>query len=252
MIGNLDIRQIGDPILQHPTNTADYHDHNMLQYYLSIMSSASNKYGGVGISCNQCKNITAPVAISVIGTNDPKARAAAQKRYPGEEIPYATPVINLEIISYGNENYYPTYGEGCLSVYGSLRGKVKRYRSIMVRYRDVDGNAVDKQYTGFAAHIMQHEYDHLLGVVFLQKIFTDCTQTQISVISDIVEQEIHNRRNMNNAASNVKDINSEPILVFDRDGDSVIFDNQELRIALTSLNNDTLLGIKTILSKVSI
>ena len=59
--------------------------------------------------------------------------------------------------------------EGCLSIPG-LRGVVPRARRIKVRGRTVDGEALSLTADGFHARVIQHEFDHLDGVVFLDRM----------------------------------------------------------------------------------
>lgn len=59
--------------------------------------------------------------------------------------------------------------EGCLSV-PSIRGKVKRYTSIEITYYNENGEKVIKQLKGFTARLVQHECDHLDGIVFLERV----------------------------------------------------------------------------------
>lgn len=59
--------------------------------------------------------------------------------------------------------------EGCLSV-PSIRGKVERYTSIEVTYYNENGEKVIKQLKGFTARDVQHECDHLDGIVFLERV----------------------------------------------------------------------------------
>jgi peptide deformylase len=59
--------------------------------------------------------------------------------------------------------------EGCLSVPG-LRGLVPRYRRLKVRARTVDGRRLSLTAGGFQARVIQHENDHLDGVVFLDRM----------------------------------------------------------------------------------
>jgi peptide deformylase len=56
--------------------------------------------------------------------------------------------------------------EGCLSIPG-LREDVLRYSTIRIKYYDVDWNEYDEVYTGFTARVLQHEYDHLDGIMFV-------------------------------------------------------------------------------------
>lgn len=59
--------------------------------------------------------------------------------------------------------------EGCLSV-GTLRGKVSRYKHIRYRGYDVNGQLIEREVSDLHARVLQHEYDHLEGVIFLDKV----------------------------------------------------------------------------------
>ena len=59
--------------------------------------------------------------------------------------------------------------EGCLS-YPDLMLKVSRPASIRVRFQDPYGNWITKQFAGMSARVFQHEYDHLIGVDFTDKV----------------------------------------------------------------------------------
>ncbi len=59
--------------------------------------------------------------------------------------------------------------EGCLSV-GTLRGKVSRYKHILYRGYDAEGRLIEREAHDLHARVLQHEYDHLEGVIFLDKV----------------------------------------------------------------------------------
>ena len=59
--------------------------------------------------------------------------------------------------------------EGCLSIPG-LRGLVPRSQRIRVRYQTLEGGLVDREFTDFVARVIQHEDDHLHGLVFLDRL----------------------------------------------------------------------------------
>ena len=59
--------------------------------------------------------------------------------------------------------------EGCLSI-PDMRGKVPRHKSIRVQALDPNGAALDFVATGFHARVVQHEYDHLNGKVYLDRM----------------------------------------------------------------------------------
>ncbi len=77
--------------------------------------------------------------------------------------------INPEIIRTGETEGY--YSEGCLSIPGIFE-EVKRPEKIEVRYRDIHFNPVEEVLDGIAARIFQHEYDHLQGMLFIDRLPT--------------------------------------------------------------------------------
>ena len=89
------------------------------------------------------------------------------ERYPDEvEIPFTVlinPIINIlspEMID---------GWEGCLSVPG-LRGLVPRYNKIEYKGHDVNGGCITRVVEGFHARVIQHEYDHLDGILYPQRL----------------------------------------------------------------------------------
>jgi peptide deformylase len=85
-----------------------------------------------------------------------------------EDITLANTVLinpTLELI--GDER--PLGWEGCLSIPG-LRAAVPRARRIRYRGVDCDGNVTEREVTGFHARIVQHEYDHLDGILYTMRM----------------------------------------------------------------------------------
>ena len=93
-------------------------------------------------------------------------------RYPNEEPIPATTLINPVIKPLGNEQQLGW--EGCLSVPG-MRAQVPRWMHIQYTGFDVLGRAITRQVSGFHARVVQHECDHLLGVLYPFKV-TDFSQ----------------------------------------------------------------------------
>ncbi len=60
--------------------------------------------------------------------------------------------------------------EGCLSVPFDYRADVKRHESVRVKYTNLDGSLVDEIWSDFPAIVIQHEFDHLEGVLFIDHI----------------------------------------------------------------------------------
>ena len=76
-------------------------------------------------------------------------------------------MINPRLISHSEDRVKDW--EGCLSVPG-IRGLVSRYRVINVEYTNREGKLERQELTDFMARIFQHEYDHLEGIVFLDRV----------------------------------------------------------------------------------
>ena len=75
--------------------------------------------------------------------------------------------INPQIYAYGDE--MDDYEEGCLSI-PTIREIVTRPTSIKIRYQDLKGKAYDEEVDGFLARVIQHEYDHLEGILFVDHL----------------------------------------------------------------------------------
>ena len=80
---------------------------------------------------------------------------------------YKKAFINPEIYAFSNEK--KNYDEGCLSFPG-IRADVPRALAIKMRYLDTDFTAHDEEFRGLRAWVIQHEYDHLQGVVFTDRV----------------------------------------------------------------------------------
>ena len=88
-------------------------------------------------------------------------------RYPDAPDMPAVTMINPEIIEYSTETCLGE--EGCLSV-PEQRGQVERAYAVKARYFTVQGEQVEQFYEGFPARIVQHEIDHLNGILFTERL----------------------------------------------------------------------------------
>ncbi|PRD41912.1 peptide deformylase [Phyllobacterium phragmitis] len=100
----------------------------------------------------------------------------------GEPAPHI--LFNPEIVETSDEQ--STYQEGCLSV-GDFRGEVRRPATISVRYLDVEGNEKVLAADGLLATCIQHEIDHMDGVLFLDYLPAEERDAIVSQV--LAEQE---------------------------------------------------------------
>lgn len=94
--------------------------------------------------------------------------------------PYLMCLINPKIKPLAEDK--STYWEGCLSVPG-MRGKVTRPNKLEVKSFDAQGNSQDFVAEGFAATVIQHECDHLLGKLYIDRM-TDLTTLSFNKEAD--------------------------------------------------------------------
>ncbi|WP_164217863.1 peptide deformylase [Virgibacillus sp. YIM 98842] len=83
---------------------------------------------------------------------------------------YSYGMVNPKIISHSVEKAYLAGGEGCLSVDRNVEGYVPRYARITVKATDQNGETVKLRLKGYAAIVVQHEIDHLNGIMFYDHI----------------------------------------------------------------------------------
>lgn len=113
---------------------------------------------GLGIAAQQ---IGINKRIIVVG-----AKKENIKYNDAEEIPLMA-MINPTWRKISNET--DIQYEGCMSV-PIIRGKVERYKDIELTYYDENGNEIIKQLHGFFSRLVQHECEHLDGILFLEKV----------------------------------------------------------------------------------
>lgn len=87
--------------------------------------------------------------------------------YSTTKKPIVTAFINPHILSHSD--VLCTLEEGCLSLPHQF-AKVKRPRSIVIEYQNENGKTLKKSFTGWDARILQHEIDHLNGILFIDLI----------------------------------------------------------------------------------
>jgi peptide deformylase len=114
-------------------------------------------YGGIGIAAPQ---VGVDLSMAMI-------ELTSQNRYGEEDHLPLTVFINPKIEYLTDEKQ--GFWEGCLSVPG-LRGFVERPRRIKVSYMDLEGQQQEIKAEGFLATVLQHELDHLEGILYVDRI----------------------------------------------------------------------------------
>jgi peptide deformylase len=156
------VLRMGEPLLLEKAQPITQFDTPELHALILDMQDTMNAMDGAGIAAPQI-GVSLQVVIFGVGGNP---------RYPdAEQVPY-TVLINPKLNFVGDE--IEDGWEGCLSVPG-LRGIVPRYTRLHYTGFDQFGNAIDRLVSGFHARVVQHECDHLAGILYPMRI-TDLTK----------------------------------------------------------------------------
>jgi peptide deformylase len=148
-----DVLRMGDPRLLQPSQRVDAFNTPELDALLTDLRDTMAAQNGAGLAAPQ---IGVPLQVVIFGFAD-------NPRYPeAEPVPY-TELVNPVLTPLGPE--MEDGWEGCLSVPG-LRGVVPRYTRLRYQGFDPAGRPIDRDATGFHARVVQHEVDHLLGILY--------------------------------------------------------------------------------------
>ena len=157
---------IGDPVLKTKArNLAPALPAAELQTLIADMFETMYAAHGVGLAAPQ---IGKAVRLFVMDSG-PMVEVDEEDREEGEvlEAPVKRAFLNPVMLSETGEEW--GFEEGCLSIPG-IRELVTRCADIVLRYEDEQRRVHEEAFSGMAARIIQHEYDHLEGVLFTDKL----------------------------------------------------------------------------------
>jgi peptide deformylase len=152
-----DVLRMGDPRLLEVATPVREFGTPELTALLTDMQDTMRSLDGAGLAAPQ---IGVGLRVVIFGLE-------RSTRYPdAEAVPY-TVLINPELTPLGEE--MEDGWEGCLSVPG-MRGLVPRHQRLRYRGLDARGEPIDREVTGFHARVVQHEVDHLDGILYPRRI----------------------------------------------------------------------------------
>ena len=148
-----DVLKMGDPRLWLVSDPVERVGSRELDELLADMRDTMNAHNGAGLAAPQ---IGVPLRVVIFGVD-------YNPRYPdAEPVPY-TELVNPVLTPLTDE--VEEGWEGCLSVPG-LRGVVPRYTALRYEGFDPKGNPISREVDGFHARVVQHECDHLDGILY--------------------------------------------------------------------------------------
>jgi peptide deformylase len=149
-----EIKTLKDPVLRRPAKKIEKVTPE-IRKLIDDMFETMHAANGLGLAAPQV-GVSQRIFVVEIEQDE---------RIPGSGIAYA--LINPEIVKASEER--DSGPEGCLSIPG-WRGEVERASKVLVRALDRDGKRIRVEVEGLAARAMQHELDHLDGVLFIDKL----------------------------------------------------------------------------------
>ena len=167
----LDVIIVPDPVLRKTAQPIEQIQTDTKQF-LRDMAETMNVENGIGLAANQVAVLKRALVMDVpkgcweykgedkhgVLTIGPAKDAAKQ------EISNLIHMINPEIIESSAQR--SVYAEGCLSIPGQY-AEVERPAKVRVKYLDIDGKEKIELFEGLDSHCVQHEIDHLNGVLFI-------------------------------------------------------------------------------------
>jgi peptide deformylase len=155
----LKVTRLGHPVLRQVTENISPSEllTPAMQKFIDDMIETMKEYDGVGLAADQVHE-SKQVAVLEVADNP---------RYPDKEKVPLSVLVNPQITPLSEE--MEDDWEGCLSI-PELRGRVPRYKIVRVQALDRNGNELDFVANDFHARVIQHEYDHLNGNVYLDRM----------------------------------------------------------------------------------
>jgi len=159
----LPIVAYGDPVLRKEAKEIEA-DYPKLDALIENMYETMYAARGVGLAAPQ---IGLPIRIFLVDASpfadDEELTEAEQKELEG----FKKTFINARILEEGGDEW--AFNEGCLSI-PEVREDVFRQPEIVIEYEDENFKTHKESFKGIAARIVQHEYDHIEGILFTDKL----------------------------------------------------------------------------------
>lgn len=154
----LKVARIGNPVLRAVAPPVERSDiqRPAFQKFIDDMIETMTEYRGIGLAAPQVHESLRLVVVGIQNDEDDEDAKIE-----------VVPLINPEVTAAGKDLIEGW--EGCLSI-PEMRGRVPRAADIRVRAYDRKGNRIDRPFTGFPARVVQHEVDHLDGILFIDRM----------------------------------------------------------------------------------
>lgn len=200
----LSVRQYGDPVLRAKGKRIDTID-NRIRELIQNMLETMHAANGVGLAAQQ---VGEALQLTVLDVSQVEDRPSTMK-LNGQEIDpkSAMPIvlINPEI-TLSKETERGT--EGCLS-FPEINGEIERATSIVARAQTPDGELIEIEAGGLLARAIQHEVDHLNGILFIDRM---SAAAKVALSSRLKRLQKQTKRGERLRAKDLEEVVSETTL----------------------------------------
>jgi peptide deformylase len=167
----LKVARMGHPVLRRKARRVEPTEIRQagFQKFIDDMIDTMNEYHGIGLAAPQ---VHESVRLILVGMNEDEGDEDSDLRV----VPFVNPEIDVLVQDLVED------WEGCLSI-PDVRGRVPRAPAIRLRAYDRRGKQIEMKLNGYPARVVQHETDHLDGVLFIDRMRSLQTLTYLDEFS---------------------------------------------------------------------
>lgn len=163
----LRVTQFGEPVLKEAGARVENFDESLRQLAADMVETMYDEEG-IGLAAQQVGHALQLFVMDVqVAKGKPDFHYTFDGKTPPLELIMPLAVINAEVEL--NPEHCELYEEGCLSFPG-IRGNIERPTALKMRFQDVQGEHHTIECDGLFARVIQHEFDHTLGTLFIERM----------------------------------------------------------------------------------
>lgn len=151
------IKQLGNKVLREECKIVNDINTDETQSIIKHLKSTFEELNSIGMAANQ------------IGFTERILIFQSRKGLAFPQAPKIPPLLLINPIIVESSEEQILDWDGCLSIPG-LRGLVKRAKWIKIEYQNLQGDIINSKYDGLPARVVQHEIDHLDGILFIDRL----------------------------------------------------------------------------------
>lgn len=174
----------GDPVLRKECEEISS-DYPQLKELINNMYDTMDHAYGVGLAAPQ---VGLAIRLFVVDTKPFSEDEDLSEEERAFLADFSCTFINARIIKEEGEEW--AFNEGCLSIPG-VREDVYRKPNITIEYYDENFEKQVREFSGYAARVIQHEYDHIEGILFTDKISTLKKKLNAKRLNNIMEGKVY-------------------------------------------------------------